>query len=188
VTSPETFVAFVLTPDYNLRIMASPNPAPSTATDPARQLLRHTVATLAYRGSKALRGAPDGFSTFDCGSGCRTAGEVLAHVGDLLDWALSMADGSRQWRDSKPQSWANDVSRFHAALTAFDAYLNSDKPLQAGPEKLFQGPIADALTHVGQIALMRRLAGAPVKGENYFVADISAGRVGREQSAPKREF
>jgi len=99
-----------------------------------------------------------------------------------------MADGSRQWRDSNPQSWANDVSRFHAALTAFDAYLNSDKPLQAGPEKLFQGPIADALTHVGQIALMRRLAGAPVKGENYFVADISAGRVGREQSAPKREF
>jgi hypothetical protein len=181
-------VTFVLTPDYNFSIMASPNPIPSTATDSARQLLRHTVAILAYRGSKALRGAPDGFSAFNCGSGCRSAGEVLAHVGDLLDWALSMADGGRQWRDSKPQSWADDVSRFHAALTAFDAYLNSDKPLQAGPEKLFQGPIADALTHVGQIALMRRLAGAPVKGENYFVADISAGRVGSEQNAPKREF
>jgi hypothetical protein len=168
--------------------MASLNPAPSTESDTARQLLRHTVATLAYRGSKALRGAPDGFSTFNCGSGCRSAGEVLAHVGDLLDWALSMADGSRQWHDSKSQSWANDVSRFHAGLTALDAYLDSDKTLQAAPEKLFQGPIADALTHVGQIALMRRLAGSPVKGENYFVADISAGRVGPEQSTPKREF
>lgn len=80
------------------------------------------------------------------------------------------------------------MKRFHAALAAFDAYLASDKPLHAPAEKLFQGPVADALTHVGQIAVMRRLAGSPVKGENYFVADISAGRVGTEQNAPKREF
>ena len=99
-----------------------------------------------------------------------------------------MADGSRQWHDLKPQSWNDDVRRFHAALAAFDAYLASDKPLRAPAETLFQGPVADALTHVGQIAMMRRLAGSPVKGENYFVADISAGRVGAEQSAPKREF
>ena len=168
--------------------MSSANPAPSPSAEPARQLLRHTVATLAYRGAKAVRGAPEGFSSFSSGSGCRTPGQVLAHVGDLLDWGLSMAEGSRQWHDSKPQSWDEDVKRFHGALAAFDAYLASEKTLNAPVEKLFQGPIADALTHVGQIAQMRRLAGSPVKGENYFVADINAGRVGAEQSAPKREF
>ena len=168
--------------------MTSANPAPSPASDPTRQLLRHTVATIAYRGAKAVRGAPEGFSSFTCGGGCRSAGEILAHIGDLLDWALSMADGSRQWHDSKPQSWNDDVRRFHSALAAFDSYLVSDKPLQAPMEKLFQGPIADALTHIGQIAVMRRLADSPVKGENYFAADISSGRLGPEQVAPKREF
>jgi len=170
------------------RIMSSTSSAPSPAIDPARQLLRHTVATLAYRGAKVTRGAPENFSSFSCGCECRTPGQVLAHVGDLLDWALSMADGSRQWHDSKPQSWSDGVKRFHAALAAFDAYLASDKPLHAPAEKLFQGPVADALTHVGQIAVMRRLAGSPVKSENYFVADISAGHVGAEQSGPKQEF
>ena len=135
-----------------------------------------------------MRGAPESFSSFNCGSGCRSAGQILAHIGDLMDWALSMADGSRKWFDSKPQSWNDDVKRFHSALAAFDAYLASDKPLQVPIEKLFQGPIADALTHVGQIAVLRRLAGSPVKGENYFVAEISSGRVGPDQAGPKQEF
>jgi hypothetical protein len=80
------------------------------------------------------------------------------------------------------------VKRFHNGLAAFDEYLASDSPLKAPAEKLFQGPVADALTHVGQIAIMRRLAAVPVKSENYFVADLAAGRVGPEQAAPKREF
>ena len=168
--------------------MTSANPAASPVSDPARQLLRHTVATLAYRGGKAIGNAPENFSSFSCGSASRSAGQILAHIGDLLDWALSMARGNRQWRDAKPQSWNDDVKRFYAALTAFDAYLASDKPLQAPIEKLLQGPIADALTHVGQIAMMRRLAGSPVKGENFFAADIAAGRVGPDQSGPKFEF
>jgi hypothetical protein len=160
----------------------------TSAADSSRQLLRHTLATLAYRGGKALRGAPESFSSFTCGGGCRSAGEILAHVGDLFDWALSIAEGKEQWRNAKPQSWNDDVKRFHAGLAAFDAYLASGKPLHAPLEKLFQGPVADALTHVGQIAILRRLAGSPVKGENYFVADISAGRLGPEQPAAKREF
>jgi hypothetical protein len=156
--------------------------------DSGRALLRHIQATLAYRGSKVLRDAPADFSSFTCGGECRSAGAILAHIGDLLDWGLSMASGESKWHTSKPQAWNEDVNRFHAALTAFDAYLASDQPLHATAEKLFQGPVADALTHVGQLAMMRRLAGAPIKGENYFVADIAAGRVGSEQAAPKREF
>src|SRR5690242_11227370 len=164
--------------------MSAANPLPSAQTDTGRQLLRHTLATLAYRGGKALRGAPDGFSTFTCGGGCRTAGQILAHIGDLLDWGFSTISGNEKWNVAKGGSWDADVKRFHTALATFDAYLASDKPLHASVERLFQGPIADALTHVGQIAVLRRLAGSPVKGENYFVADISAGRVGADQAAP----
>jgi len=50
------------------------------------------------------------------------------------------------------------ASVFSPALKKFDDYLASEKPLQAPAEKLFQGPIADALTHVGQIAMLRRMA------------------------------
>ena len=163
-------------------------PATPSSTDSARALLRHAVATVAYRGGKTLRDAPANFSSFTCGSGCLSAGAILAHIGDLFDWALSIANGNSKWRDAEPQSWAEDVERFYSTLAAFDARLDSDEPLQAPIEKLFQGPVADALTHVGQLAMMRRLAGAPIKGENYFVADIAAGRVGPDQTAPKREF
>jgi hypothetical protein len=151
------------------------------------ELLRHTLATLAYRGGKALRDAPAGFTDFRPAEGSRTAGEILAHIGDLLDWGLSIARGKQAWTDSKPRSWEEDVARFFAGLKAFDDYLASNKPLEPS-EKLFQGPIADAFTHVGQIGMLRRMAGAPVRGENYHKADILAGRVGPEQPAPKREF
>jgi hypothetical protein len=158
------------------------------APDPARQFLRHSVAALAYRAGKALRGAPPGFEEFRISATTRSAGEILAHMSDLLGWALSIAQGKQEWHDSAPATWDQGVSRFFAALEAFDAYLASGAPLHASPEKLFQGPIADALTHVGQIATRRRMAGAPVRGENYFRADIVIGRVGLDQAAPRREF
>jgi hypothetical protein len=159
-----------------------------TAVETERQLLRHTLATLAYRGGKVLRGAPDGFSAFRAFETTRTPGQVLAHIGDLLDWALSIARGEQEWRDSPTQTWAQDSQRFFTALSALDAYLASGQPLESPPEKLFQGPIADALTHVGQLAMLRRMAGAPVRGENYFRAEIVAGRVGPNQVAPRFEF
>ena len=109
-------------------------------------------------------------------------------MGDLLDWAVSVAKGAETWHDSKPQAWEADAARFFAGLQTLGAYLASTAPLACGAEQLFQGPIADALTHVGQIAMLRRAAGAPVRGENYFQADIVAGRVGAEQPAPRREF
>jgi hypothetical protein len=160
----------------------------STAIDPARQFLRHTTATLSYRGGKVLRGAPAGFSEFRVAEKTRTPGQILAHMADLLGWALSLARGKHEWHDSSPGSWNVDTERFFEALQAFDSFLASEEPLLFPAEKLFQGPIADALTHVGQIGMLRRLAGAPVRGENYFRADIIAGRVGAEQSPPVREF
>jgi hypothetical protein len=151
-------------------------------------MLRHTVATLAYRGAKAVREAPEGFAEHRASPTSRTPVQILAHVGDLLGWAIGLADGRHEWQDSTPLPWAKEVERFYAGLAALDTRLAASEPLGFPAEKLFQGPIADALTHVGQITLLRRMAGSPVRGESYFRADIAAGRVGPEQSAPRREF
>jgi len=156
--------------------------------DPKREMLRHTVATLAYRGSKAVRDAPDSFASFRASETSRTPAEILAHIGDLLDWALSMAKGAEAWRDSRPQPWAQDVERFHSCLARFDEYLASSEDLKCTCERLFQGAIADSLTHVGQLAMLRRIAGAAIRGENYSKADIQSGRVSAEQAAPRTEF
>ena len=151
-------------------------------------MLRHTVATLAYRGAKAVRGVPDSFASFSAAETTRTPAQILAHVGDLLDWALSIATGAEAWKNSEPLPWDQEVARFHLALESFDNYLASEAELSATCERLFQGPIADALTHVGQLTMLRRIAGAAIKGENYSRAKIEAGRVGAEQATPKREF
>jgi hypothetical protein len=160
----------------------------TASPDPARQLLRHTVATVAYRGEKALRGAPDPFASFHIGDKTRTPAQILAHMGDLFDWALSIAQGKQTWHDSTPLAWSAEVERFFATVKKFDDYLASSEPPDVPAEGLFQGPVADALNHIGQIAMLRRLAGCPILGENYFKAEIAAGRVGPDQSAPRREF
>ena len=156
--------------------------------DAKREMLRHTLATLAYRGRKAVAGAPDSFATFRAADTSRTPGEILAHIGDLMDWALSIAQGKQAWKDSKPLPWKDEVARFFRALQDFETFLASDSQLGTSAEKLFQGPIADALTHVGQITMLRRVASAPIRGENYFVAEITAGRAGHDQAPPRREF
>jgi hypothetical protein len=155
---------------------------------PKRELLRHTVATLAYRGAKAVRGASDSFASFKASETTRTPAQILAHIGDLLDWALAIAKGAETWNNAEPLPWKEEVERFHSALSKFDDYLASESDLAANCERLFQGPIADALTHVGQLTMLRRIAGEPIKAENYSRAKIEAGRVGTDQEKPKREF
>jgi hypothetical protein len=154
----------------------------------SRTLLRHTLATIAYRGGKAIRNAGPNFADYGSPETSRTPAKILAHIGDLMDWGLSMADGRREWHDSAPLAWEKECERFFTSLKKFDDYLASENPLQASTEKLFQGPIADALTHIGQIAMLRRMAGVPMKGENYFAAEITVGRVGADQAPPRKEF
>lgn len=160
----------------------------SAIPDPARDLLRHAVGTLAYRAGKALRDAPEGFAEFRVGPSSRTPVQILAHMGDLLDWGLSLAKGEHVWHDAAPLTWEEEVARFFRGLAALDAYLASDAPLGFLPGKIFQGPVADALTHVGQITMLRRLAGRAVRGESYFRAEIAIGRVGPDQAPPVKEF
>lgn len=150
--------------------------------------LRHAVATLAYRAAKVLRNAPTGFESVRACPTCRTAGEIVGHLGDLIEWAERAARGDTTWSVAPPAAWDASVARFFAALGALDQRLASSEPLGCSPEKMFQGPLADALTHVGQLATLRRIAGAPVRGESYVKSGIVAGRVGPEQAPPAFEF
>ncbi len=156
-------------------------------SDADRLLLRHALAVLAYRGGKPLREAPAAFASYDTGAG-HTPLVILAHLGDLLDWALSHAKGEPKWTSAALGTWDAQVARFYASLAALDAYVASGAPIKAEITRLLQGPIDDALTHVGQLMLLRRMAGSPVYGENYFVADIAVGRVGPGQPPPRRPF
>lgn len=149
-------------------------------------LLRHTLATLAYRAARAIEGAPKSFAAFD-GAG-RRPDQILAHMGDLFDWALSMANGHSRWHVSTPLPWSQEVERFFATLSAFDDRILAAEPFQAPVERLLQGPIADALTHVGQLAMMRRLAACPMRGENYYVAAIEPGQINSSQPEPVQPF
>ena len=159
-----------------------------SSPDNKRELLRHTVATVAYRGGKAVKSAPEGFNSFRVNETTRTPEQILAHIGDLYDWALSLARGKQTWQNSTPKEWDAEIERFFASIKAFDDYLASENELHCSAEKLFQGPVADSLTHIGQIALLRRMAGGAVKGENYYVAEIEVGRVGPDQSSKRKEF
>ena len=155
-----------------------------------REFLRHNVATLAYRAAKTMRGAPESFASFKAWPDARTPVEVVAHMGDLFDWALSMAKGQGKWNSATPQAWDAECNRFFTTLQTFDDFLASDAPLGYELTRLFAGPVADALTHTGQLAMLRRCAKIPMKGESYNRADLVIGRVGAEQTPadPKFEF
>jgi hypothetical protein len=131
--------------------------------------------------------SPD-FPTFRAEEQTRTPLEILAHIGDLLEWGLSTVRGKQSWSNATPRAWEQEIERFFRGLSELDRYLAGADTLACSPQQLFQAPIADALTHVGQIAMLRRLAAAPMRAENYFQADIRVGRVGAEQSAPRFEF
>jgi hypothetical protein len=154
------------------------------------ELLRHTVATLVYRAAKTMRGAPAYFADFKPGPTSKRPVEVVAHMGDLFDWGLTLVEGAPQWNTSIPLPWDQECVRFFAALKKFDDALAAGHSIKMPLTKIFQGPIADALTHTGQLASLRRLAGCPMKGESYPQADIVVGRVGFDQTPanPNYEF
>jgi hypothetical protein len=153
-----------------------------------RDSLRHALATLAYRAAKAVRGTPEGFANFKASPTTRTPAEILAHMGDVMEWGLSMSRGTPAFRESKALPWDGEVDRFFTALTAWDDYLASGAEIGYAGERLFQGPIADALSHTGQISLLRRMAGSAVRGESYNRAPIAIGRTGVEQESPDPKY
>lgn len=156
------------------------------AVNEKREMLRHMVATVAYRGGLAITDMPPDFSTFRAHETTRTPGEILAHIGDLLEGSLYLLKGEMVYLTSEPLAWKEEIARFFSAVKHLDAYLASEAPLACPVEKLIQGPIGDALTHVGQIVMQRRMAGSPIHAPGYFTADIVAGDI-NEQTFAKSE-
>jgi hypothetical protein len=144
--------------------------------DPKRDILRHLVATIVFRGNVAIRDAPDDFAGFKIEESVRTPGEILAHIGDLLQGSAYLLKGEMIHLNSSPLPWNEETARFFSAARDLDSFLASDAPIEIPIEKLTQGPIADALTHIGQIIILRRAAGSPVRTEGYFQAEIGPGR------------
>lgn len=138
------------------------------------------VATVAYRGGLAVADAPESFASFRAHETTRTPGELLAHIGDLLEGSLYLLKGEMVYLTSTPLPWKEEVTRFFSAVRNLDSYLASDAPLACPVEKLVQGPIGDALTHVGQIVMLRRMSGNPIRPAAYFTAEIVAGEINEE--------
>lgn len=151
-------------------------------------LLRHMLAVIAYRGGKVLRDAPDGFGNTRVREDTRSAVEILAHINDVLQWGLTAVKDTQEWHKPPLDEWRDQVDRFFEVLKRFDEAIKSTDELPCSAERLIAGPLADSLTHIGQLSTLRKLAGSPVLGENYFAAEIEAGNVGRDQAAPNREF
>lgn len=158
---------------------------PSDAT--TRAVVRHLVATLAYRAAKVLRDVQPGFGEVSFGGATRKPVSIVAHLGDLIAWAISVTHGGYEWKPEGIGDWNAEVARFFDNLAKLDLELASNVA-DGSIEKLIQGPLADALTHVGQLAMLRGMAGAPVRPESYARAQIVAGRVGIDQLPPGREF
>lgn len=154
----------------------------------SQHLLRHTVATLAYRAQKALHGVPPEFANYRLAAASRTPFEILSHLGDLVEWAERMARGEYRWAPAASADWDAASDRFFHGLLALDTAISASPLTEYSAEMIFQGPIADALTHVGQLSMLRGVMGAPVRPESYARADIHVGRVGTEQSATRKEF
>ena len=153
--------------------------------DDKRQVLRHFLAALAYRTQKALRGAPAEFGSFRAAAGVRTPAELVCHMTSVLGYARTFFVGG-EYRPAPLPSLEEEVTRFHEMLVRLAQHLETGSPLlrEMSAERLLQGPFADAMSHAGQLAILRRLCGSPVAPENFIVAAIDGERCGAEQAEP----
>ena len=176
-------------PAGTLVIMTPEDLAQRSAADSACEVLRHLIATLAYRAAKVLRDAPPAFAGSTVGPATRQPVQIVAHMADLMAWALTLARGDSVWKAEGTDHWDVEVARFFDRLAALDREVAAHPPSPDARARLIQAPLADALTHVGQLALLRGIAGFPVRPESYARAEIVTGRVGfLEQARPAREF
>ncbi len=150
----------------------------------SRRLLQHFLAALAYRTQKALRDAPAHFADFRAGTNVRTPHELLWHMTGVIGYARTMLRGG-DFAPPRLATFDEEVARFHATLEALrDDLGDASLAARITDEQFLHGPLADAMTHAGQLAMLRRLAGTPVPSENFIFAHVSATNVGVAQAAP----
>lgn len=151
--------------------------------DAERRLLQHVLAAIAYRTQKAIRGAPPQYPEFRAGPGVRTPHALLWHMTSVLGYARTFFVGG-EWRPAPEERFEDEVSRFHAVLADLNRLIGERSFGETSARRLLQGPLADAMTHAGQLAILRRLAGSPIPPENFIEADIDSANVGPDQPPP----
>jgi len=150
----------------------------------SRRLLQHFLAALAYRTQKALRGAPESFADFRAGTNVRTPRELLMHMTSLMGYARTLLHGGR-YEPPRVDTFSEEITRFHGMLGALlDDFADPTLEARITDQQFLQGPLADAMTHAGQLAMLRRLAGAPVASENFIYANISPRNLTENQAEP----
>jgi len=154
----------------------------------AAVILRHLAATLAYRAAKVVRDVPPEFASTSFGATTRRPVLLVAHLADLMSWAITMVQGDVKWKAEGTDHWDVEVKRFFSGLFILDRLLEKATLEDSAVDQLIQGPLADALTHVGQLAMLRGMAGYPIRPESYNRAEVVRGRVGIDQAPPRREF
>lgn len=156
--------------------------------EPQRQLLKHYLAAIAYRAQKALRDAPADYPSFAAGADVRTPVEVLRHMTSLLGYSRTLfLGGSYPFHPDPLPTFKEEVERFHDMVGAVGDLLDRDVALrEISYEQFLQGPLSDVMTHIGQLAMLRRLAGAAVAPENFIYARVDSDRLGTDQAQPAR--
>jgi len=158
------------------------------SNSPERQLITHFLAAIAYRTQKSIRDAPETYWTFAAGKQVRTPIEILRHMTSVLGYARTLFIGGDYPVQPKVLPGVDaEIGRLHEIIEDLGQLLEGEASLhEITEEQLLQGPLSDAMTHVGQLALLRRLHGSPVPPENFVYADISATRLGKDQPGPRR--
>ena len=152
--------------------------------DKKRLMLQHFLAAIAYRTQKPLHYAPPDFAMFRAAPGVRTPHELVLHMTGVLGYARTFLIGGT-WRPSMEEDFSAEVERFHSVLASLKELSASDTPFHnMTPERVLQGPLADAMCHAGQLAMLRRFFGSPIRPENFIMADITADNVGPDQPEP----
>ena len=158
--------------------------ANDTVSRESRRLLQHFLAAVAYRTQKALRGAPDAFADFRAGINVRTPHEIVWHMTGVIGYARTMFHGGR-FTPARAETFPREIERLHATFEGLrEDFGNPGLSASITDEQFLQGPLSDAMTHAGQLALLRRLAGSPVASEDFIFAKIDASNVTADQADP----
>jgi hypothetical protein len=146
-------------------------------------LMRHFLASIAYHATKALKDAPNNYPDLEMGNGIRTPKMILRHISGVLTYAHSFYEHyDSTWLDVR--TWEEEVERFYYVLSKLDKSIQEKNPIGVSVEQMLQGPLSDSMEHVGQLLMLRRVAGSPVPSENFIYADIRVGVVGPDQPKP----
>lgn len=139
------------------------------------ETLRCYLAGLVFRFEHVTAGTGEEFAKFEAGHGVRTPQQIVRHMTGLVLLARDQFE-EVAGRRPEPLPWPEEKSRFVATVWDFDTLVSKGSGLREDRSipsmaHVWNGPLSDLMTHVGQLATLRRLAGDPVPAVRYSQVD-----------------